>query len=439
MSLAVRSKLLPAVILLCWLGASSLALAADAGMHDNAKLFSADAVKKVDDTLKELKTKTNKTVVIETHKGIPADQRDAFRADRITFYKKWVERRGQSQGIIGTLYMIVQETKDDVGSAGTPGFRIEYWTDTATRKQFTNEEAETASSILRKEFGKDHNQALLDMTASIKTGMMTRFSTNPLGEAVEKGIKQTKDFGTKTLENAKEGKMEVTTLVIIIVVGLLGFWILIGLVRAFTRPRMNAGAYGTPPPPPGMGRGNMVPPPPPGYGGQSYGGQPYGQPGYYPAPQSGGMGFFGNLMTGMLGAAAGNYMYDRFFRGGSHNYDYGSSSASTGGGYFGGGSSGSPDVPQTGYTGGGDIPMDSPADAGTGTGNDYDQDIAGNTGGDFGGGSGGDFAGSGGGDFGGGGGDFGGGGGDFGGGGGDFGGGGGGDFSGGGDSGGGDF
>ena len=92
--------------------------------------------------------------------------RNAFRADRPGFYAKWVDNRGKSQKIIGTLYMIVQETKEDVGPSGTPGFRIEYWTDAETRKRFTNQEAEAASNILRKEFRGDPNKALLDMTGA---------------------------------------------------------------------------------------------------------------------------------------------------------------------------------------------------------------------------------------------------------------------------------
>jgi len=430
MSPAIKTKTLPAILLICWLSMNSLAQATDAGVHDDAKMFSADVIRKVDDSLRELKSKTNKTVVIETHRGVPADQRAALRANRGTFYSKWVESRAKELKLNGSLFMIVQETKDDVGDSGTPGFRIEFWTDAETRKRFTNQEADAATAKLKKLFKDDRNQALEEMTASIKTGMMSRFNVgSPLGAAAEKGVINNNAPVNKQADNKKEGTMDVTTIVIYLVVGLLGFWILIGLVRAFTRPRVQPGDYNAPPPPPGMGRGGMAPP---GYGqpyGQGYGGQPMG----YPQQGGGGMGFMGSLMTGMLGAAAGNYMYDRFFRGGSHGSDYGGSSASTGGGYFGGGNTESGE-PQTGYTGGSDIPMDDNTSSTT-PGNDYDQNLGGS--GDFDGGSTG--GGGGGGDFGGGGGDFGGGGGDFGGGGGDFGGGGGGDFSGGGDSGGGDF
>jgi hypothetical protein len=113
------------------------------------------------------------------------------------------------------------------------------------------------------------------------------------------------------------------------------------------------------------------------------------------------------LLGGMFGAAAGNWIYDSFFRGG-HSSGWGGSQA------YGDSPGSAPEPRDTDYTGtGGDF-----GDAGGGGAGGGDFGGGGGGGGDFGGG-GGDFGG-GGGDFGGGGGDFGGGGGDFGGGGGDF-------------------
>ncbi len=418
MSLALKTKTLPVIMLICWLSTNSLAQAADAGVRDDAKLFSSETVKKADDILKDIQQKTKKIVVIETHRGIPASKREAFQANRDKFYAEWSIERAKALGLQrGTLCLIVEETRDDV-SKGNPSKHIEFWSDGETRKIFTPDDATNARKTLGKLFNSDPNQAFLNMVGEIKTTMETKYAaTHPLAGAVEKGVANNHDLGSKPVNHPKEGGMEVTTIVIYLVVGLLGFWILIGLVRAFTRPRVQPGDYNAPPPPPGMGRGGMAPPPP-GYG-QGYGGQPMG----YPPQQSGGMGFMGSLMTGMLGAAAGNFMYDRFFRGGNMgSSDYGGSSASTGGGYFGGGSRSSE---EPGYTTGGDLPADD--NTSTSGGANYDQDIAGgsgdfgsgSTGGDYGGGSsGGDFGGGGGGDFGGGGGggDFGGGGGDSGGG-----------------------
>ena len=409
MSLALKTKTLPVILLICWLSMNSLAQAADAGVRDDAKLFSSETVKKANDTLKELQQKTKKTVVIETHRGIPADKRAAFQADRTKFYLDWATSKGKALGISGIYYLICEETQADVVAGAKPHTRIEYWADPETNKLFTKQDAENARDKLGKMMATNMNQGLLDMVAYTDSTMENHFAVRRPPAAAPQG-----KVNAPNQPANKEGT-DVTMIVIYIIGGLLAFWILIGLVRAFTRPRVQPGDYNAPPPPPGMGRGGMAPPPP-GYG-QPYGGQPMG---YAPQQQAGGMGFMGNLMTGMLGAAAGNFMYDRFFRGDSGHSNNGGSSASTGGGFFGGGTTPSGD-PGTSYAGGGDYDQADPAaPAGTG-GGDYDQDVTGGGGGgDFGGGSSGGDTGGGGGDFGGGGGDFGGG-----------------DFSGGGDSGGG--
>jgi hypothetical protein len=195
-----------------------------------------------------------------------------------------------------------------------------------------------------------------------------------------------------------------------------GAWLIFGMIRGVMRRRSyGPGGYGGGPGGPGYGGG----PGGPGYGGQGYGGGGYGGGGY------GGGGFGGgggggwgtSILGGMFGAAAGNWMYDRFARGGGSAY--GQTPPADTGGYAGGAAGGAagagPSEPGWAQTGG---------DFSGGGGSTYSDP----GGGDFGGGGGGgaDFGGGssfgdagGGGDFGGGGSDFGGGG-DSGGGGGDF-------------------
>jgi hypothetical protein len=418
---------LPALVLLCWLGASNLVQAADPGVLDNAKIFSAEAVSKANAALKEIKDRTGKTVIFETHQGIPADKRDAFRANRNKFYQDWIVSRSRRLELDGTLFLVVKETASDVATGARPATRIEYMSDAKTRQLLKQEDADRIKNTLGRQLHSDPNKGLLEAVDQTKQTMITHFGkSRPSREIITRETAPARDITNPTDNNPREGRMEISTLIIWIVVGLVAFWILIGLVRAFTRPRQQAG-YGGPGGPggmhPGGGPGGMA------GAGQQYGpgyGQGYGQPmGGYP-PQRSGM--FGNIMAGMFGAAAGSMLYDRFFRGGSGHTDYGGTSAGTTGGVFGGSES-----PQTGYVGGSDFaPEDTPA----GPAPNYDADITSQNdfsgaggggdfagGGDFGGG-GGDFGGGGGGDFGGGGGDFGGGG-DVGGGGGDFGGGGG--------------
>ena len=156
-----------------------------------------------------------------------------------------------------------------------------------------------------------------------------------------------------------------------IVIGLVlfaGLWIVLAIVRALFR-----GLFG------GGGGGYGAPGGPGGYGG-GYGG-------------GGGGGFMSSLMGGLFGAAAGNWMYDSFFRG-SHSEGWRDQQAL-------GGQSGDNGGALRDEPGAGDF-SDDPG----GGGADFGDDAGG---GDYGGGgfdSGGDFGGGGGGDFGGGGGDF---------------------------------
>ncbi|HEY7117399.1 MAG TPA: TPM domain-containing protein [Tepidisphaeraceae bacterium] len=176
---------------------------------------------------------------------------------------------------------------------------------------------------------------------------------------------------------------------------IVGVWIVFGLIRSVFRGRRQ-GFSG-----PGYGGG-----PGPGYGGPGYGG--YGGGGYGPGPGYGGGGGGGwgsSILGGLFGAAAGNFIYDRMFRGGGTSYGQ-SPPMDTGGGYSGGAAGPSqPDWAGPGDTGSGFQSTDAGGGADFGGGGG---DVGGG-GGDFGGG-GGDFGGGGGGDFGGGGSDAGGGG-----------------------------
>ena len=201
--------------------------------------------------------------------------------------------------------------------------------------------------------------------------------------------------------------------IVYVIAVLIGVWILVAIVRAIFAPRPSQW-YGQPP---GYGQPMQGPPPVPPQ--QSYGNYP---PSGYPPPGYGGSrgGFLPGLFGGLFGAAAGNWMYDRFARGNNPNpnwgnqpmppqqppaynpnpVDQGTYDASTGGDF---GNANKSDTSQD-MSAGGDFDGGGRDDS---TGGDYSQDDGG---GDFGGGDdsggGGDF---GGGDDSGGGGDFGGG------------------------------
>jgi len=87
-----------------------------------------------------------------------------------------------------------------------------------------------------------------------------------------------------------------------VILGLIVLWIVVAIVRALGRPRY-PNTYGQMGPPAGYGPGQGSP------GSPGYGQGPIGRCG------GGGGGFLSNMLGGMFGAAAGNWIYDSFFRG----------------------------------------------------------------------------------------------------------------------------
>jgi hypothetical protein len=347
-----RWMLAPALVA-GWLMAAGPAPAAP--VNDEAGLFSADAVKKADQVIQKIQRDYGTGLTIDTVPRIPANLEGKFKQlGKDEFFRDWAESKAKRERDKGIYVLICKN----------PG-RVEVLVDEQTRaKNFTLRDRNALVKTMLVRFGeKKWDEGLLDGVNFVESSLRTNgakpqrqgqsqankseTAPPPAGGSAKRGGSWMDNFGG------------IGGLICIGVVVLLGLWLVFGLIRAFT----------------GMGRG--------GYGpGGGYGGGPgYGGGG-------GGGGFMSSLLGGMFGAAAGMWMYNSFFGGGSH---FGSSA-------YGG----------TTPTGGGE-----PADTGAG---DFSGDAGG--GGDFGGDDGG----------GGGGGDVGGGGGDFGGGGGDFGGGGGGDF-----------
>jgi hypothetical protein len=366
-----RWMLVPAV-LAGWFTAAGPAPAATPTVNDEAGLFSADAVRKADQTIAKIQRDYGTGLVIDTVPRIPANLEGKFKQlGKEEFFREWAESKAKRERDKGIFILICK----------SPG-RVEALVDEETRvKNFTYRDRDAMVKKMLSRFSeKKWDEGLLDAVNFVDTTLRSNGARPQRQRQAQTNKSET--AAPPAGGPAKRGGSWMDGIggwICIGVVVLLGLWLVFGLIRAFTG--MGRGGYG-----PGGGYGGG-----PGYGG------------------GGGGGFMSSLLGGMFGAAAGMWMYNSFFGGGSH---FGSSA-------YGG----------TTPTGGGE-----PADTGAGDfsgdpggGGDFggDDGGGGGGGGDFGGG---DFGGGGGGDFGGGGGDFGGGGGDFGGGGGDFGGGGGGDF-----------
>jgi uncharacterized membrane protein YgcG len=376
MSPLVRWAATPA-ILTGWLLTAGSAWAAPE-IKDEAGFFKAETLKKANAMLQEIERKHKRDLVIETFKSVPAGmEAKATSKDnqvKTQFYEEWSRDLAREAHVNGVFVLMTRN----------PG-HVEIVVGTETsHKLFTQEDRKKLQEILAGKFReRQFDEGLLEGI----TFVQRTYDRNDEPEHAKK-VAAPPVHPPANRQNAEgagiggigAGIGGLLCFGLLIVVGI---WILFAVIRAISG--AGRGGYG-----PGMGGG--------GGGGPGMGGGGYGGGG-------GGGGFMSSMFGGLFGAAAGSWMYDRFFRGDSPHSGgaLGGSQSYGDQGDAGGGSSGLPDDQD--YSGGG---------------SDFDNSGGGGGGGDFGG------------DSGGGGGDFGGGGGDFGGGGGDFGGGGGGDFGGGG-------
>jgi hypothetical protein len=358
---SLRRLIIPALAIgLCFAplpGTTSRAAAASGlpfAVEDGAKMFGKDAREKANKKIEDIKRKYDRDLLIETIPEVP-DNRKAELKDKgkDAFFPKWSVQRYADKGVRGIYVLICTDPR-----------RLE---------------VRAGNKTLEKAFKTANEKTLRDqMLADLKANKPDKAlldGVNYVEQTLERNIGKDSRSSSAAPRNPvtkhKESPMNgIWGWICIGGVVLLAVWLVLALVRAFTGG--------------GGGRGY-------GPGGGGYGGG------------GGGGGFFSSLLGGMFGAAAGMWMYDSFFRGGSTGSSWGSSA-------------------QAGESPGGGADDRTAGDGGAG--GDWDDgagDGAGGAGGDWGGGDG-DGGGGGGGDWGGGGG----GGGDWGGGGGDFGGGGGG-------------
>jgi hypothetical protein len=327
-------------------------------VKDEAKFFSASAVEKANGEIAAINRKYRKDLLIETLESPPADQAEKFAKPgrtRDEFYNAWARERARKARVNG-IYVLITKKPGHV--------EVEVGNETQ-RRAFTLENRNKLRDILLDGFKKnEHDKGLLEGVRYVDRTI----SENEGGAAHPKSeLAPVAQRGENHNVPGAGGGMGMSWIIWAVII-LIGFFILRGLFRALTGGGARPGYGG------GYGPGPGGPGPGPGWGGGGGGG-----------------GFLTNMVGGIFGAAAGNWLYDSFFRGGS----------GMGGGFSGGGGS---------FTSGRDA-SDGGVDTDySGTGGDYDDSSRTDSGGgDSGGGDfgGGDFGGdSGGGDFGGGGGDF---------------------------------
>ncbi|MEI8375017.1 MAG: hypothetical protein WCJ35_19505 [Planctomycetota bacterium] len=373
--------LLFAVLASGFIGASPSEGAA-AKINDWGLLFSDSAVQQATGKLLKIFSRFKVDVMIETFPSIPENMKSQYKPDNPTekadFFRRWAVTRAEDEGIKGIYILICK----------SPG-HLQIEPDKSTRmRAFTLEDSSRLIRRVSKLMGKsEFDPALTDIVDTIQSTLERNLGQRT-GQAAPSprrtpipGQGQRNGQATPPAQGVPGGEDFSNKLWVWIclgVVALLVFWMILALVRAFSGGGSGGGGYG------GMQGGMPGGGYGPGYGGGS----------------GGGGGFFSSLLGGMFGGVAGSWMYDSFFRGGSHGSssgdfssshgDFGSSDQDSlpadqaGAGDFGG---------DTNNLGGGDFGSDDSTSGGgfDGGGGDFG-------GGDFGGG---DFGGGGGGDSGG--------------------------------------
>jgi gas vesicle protein len=431
---------LVAATIVCLLAGSPAG--AQQGVKDNAKFFSADAVAKAEKQLDEIKSRFGTAVTIETLR-FPDAERDRIKGmsekDKGVFFKGLADKRMKELSLSSKDVLIlisaspgwVQVKVGDEALASTMkgdiGARLQKRIQTELVAKRRDESVAQAVEMLSQHFATtgatkpsmgDRAKSAFDQVKKESTKAVSTVSkgakdvVSNVKEGASKVSKEVKEDFAKTKE-AVQGWNSSTMWVVGIVGVLVLFFALKGFFGGGKKvivqqvpmptnqyPQSQQGYAG------GMQRPNppqrpMYPPPGQGMGQPlNYGNQP--PP---PQQQGGGGGFMKGVVGGMLGGAAGAYIYDQMTRGGMGGQAHAGTppnptGAQAGDGNYGGGGDFGEDAPITSsggdYGGGGDFGDDAGGDYGGG--GDFGDDAGGDYGGggDFGGDdAGGDFGGGG--------------------------------------------
>src|SRR6266566_1339303 len=277
MRFSTRWTWIPGIVTAWLLAAGSASAALTPEVKDDAGIFKKETIKQANEEIKQLKDLYKKDLLIETYKEIPADKKASYSEEsKNRFFQQWALERAKSAGVNGVYVMICMSP---------PHLQVEVGHETQ-KKAFTTEDRDELVKRLQAKFkSKEYDRGLLDAVNFVESKMSAHLgrASAQRGDDNSRAVPPNSSGGGHA--NAGGTGMGIGGWICLGVVGLAAVWLVFGLIRAFTG--MGAGYGG------GGGYG-------PGYGG-GYGG--------------GGGGFMSGLIGGMFGAAAGNWMYDSFFRG----------------------------------------------------------------------------------------------------------------------------
>ena len=283
----------------CLLAAAPAIAALTAEVRDNAGLFKPETVKEADSIIRAIKHDHGQDLLIETYSGIPADKMAEYakvkddKEKHKQFFAEWARARFKAAEVNGVYILITKE----------PGhLQIEVGNLTAA-KAFRMENRDHLEELMLKEFkAKEYDKGLLEGVEYVRKAMDENLKGVKKGERPVPGVVPPGESpGPTPVERPSlfSGGNWLGLLCIGLAVAAV-IWVVFAVVRALS-----------------AGRGGNAPG---GYGGPAYGGG-YG---------GGGGGFMTGMLGGLFGAAAGSWLYDRFFHGGgtpTGGYDGGTTPA----------------------------------------------------------------------------------------------------------------
>lgn len=276
---------------LCLLAGAGLASAV---VNDIDTLFSVDAVDKANAQIQRIKETSRLDFTVETLPQAPLDVQRSPGPERDAAFVTWTTRRAKEQKINGVYVLICREPR-----------HMQIYVSDSAKSRFSNRDRDGLGKIMLDQLKVEkYDDALLNGTLFVqqKLGAKTAAAARSSSPAPIMAPPQ---------RNAPATRINMGAWICLGVGLLIAVFVIIAMVRAFSRPRM---PYG-------------------GFPGQQFPGN-YPPPGYGQQPPQG-----GSMLGNVLGGVAGYMIADKLFGGSSHPQQGGSPGGDAGAG-FGGGSAG---------------------------------------------------------------------------------------------------
>jgi uncharacterized membrane protein YgcG len=293
-------------------------------IKDDGGFFSAQAIDKGNAAIRALNRRFQKKVLVETFPSIPADKANGVDLGndeaRNQLLSAWAQERQRARGMDGISLLICKDPMSLQVATGA---------ETGIETFSPENRAQLVKTVVARFREKDFDGGLADGLAYIdETLGKNKTAAPPTPGKVIAGDPEQQPKDASPVEKLREAASDNTVKWVLIgVAGLIGLWVLIGILRALS----GAGRTAPPAPPryqntptqpmalPPQGanpnyqpqgynppRPGMYAPPTPGYAPPAAPVYPVGAP-----PAQGGGGFLPSMLGGMFGAAAGGWLNNR--------------------------------------------------------------------------------------------------------------------------------